>query len=89
MKDVLLPVGTIVRADIPEIERHEATFVLIIGKRQVKRYKAFSDNEYSYKAFDYIGVAFPEGITEATYYFNHPDIVETVREIPDILYTRK
>ncbi|MXQ53448.1 DUF4176 domain-containing protein [Shimazuella alba] len=76
MKDVLLNVGTIVKAEIGE----EIHTILIIGKRQVKEYKNSYDNEYSYKALDYIGVQLPDGIEEGIYHFNHLDIAEIIYE---------
>jgi hypothetical protein len=76
MKDVLLPIGTLVEAEIgDEIKR-----LLIIGKRQVKKYKNNFDDGYTYRAWDYKAVLFPEGLTDDDfYYFNHMDITHTVR----------
>lgn len=77
MKDVLLPVGTIV---IPEINGQENSAHMIIGKRCI--------NPNSMKSWDYVGIPYPEGLKfyfsrcgndfssqEYNYvYFNHTDI---------------
>lgn len=84
MQDVLLRVGTIVKAQIGE----NIDTILITGKRQVKQYKQGLGDvvHYSYKAWDYVGVHFPDGIEENSYHFNHPDITEIVHVLPDELY---
>lgn len=77
MKDVLLPVGTIV---IPDIRSQENSTHMIIGKRCI--------NPDSMKSWDYVGIPYPEGLKfnfprsghdvsskEYNYvYFNHTDI---------------
>ncbi len=83
MKDVLFDVGTIVRADIEK----SIEYILITGKRQVKKYK--SDYDSIYQAFDYIGVHFPNGVSHGVYHFNHLDIVEIIHQPPIGLYTQQ
>lgn len=82
MEDVLLKVGTIVKAEIGE----DIATILITGKRQVKTYRHNDGKIYRYRAWDYTGVNFPLGIGENAYHFNHPDIVEIVYTLPDELY---
>jgi hypothetical protein len=82
MEDVLLRVGTIVKAQIGE----DIDTILITGKRQVKKYKNDYIDGYSYKAWDYTGVHFPLGIGENAYHFNHPDIIKLVHVLSDDLY---
>ncbi|WPS85448.1 DUF4176 domain-containing protein (plasmid) [Brevibacillus halotolerans] len=80
MKDVLLPVGSIVKAFPPRSEKEEEW--LIIGRRCV--------NPESMTAWDYVAVSRENGFkwffkneksfTPDFFYFNHPDIEGIVFE---------
>lgn len=79
MKENLLAIGSIVKADIRD---NEEQAIMIIGKRIV--------NPNSMKAWDYVGVDYPKGLIrhfnkenqftgDDFYYFNHPDILKVLR----------
>jgi hypothetical protein len=83
MEDVLLRVGTIVKAQFGD----DIETVLITGKRQVKIYRHNDGKIYDYRAWDYVGVSFPDGGNEDDIcHFDHPDITEIVHALPDELY---
>lgn len=74
MKEVLLPIGTIIKGRVREEDELEAW--MIIGKRAI--------NPDTGKAWDYVSVPHPEGYIRSKagypnfYYFNHYEIDEIV-----------
>lgn len=79
MKELLLPVGSVVIADIAD----EETQCMIIGHRII--------NPFSMRAWDYVAVEHPKGLTrrfnedrslnhDEFIYFNHPDITSESHE---------
>ncbi|MBG9694185.1 hypothetical protein ABD91_25995 [Lysinibacillus sphaericus] len=77
--EVFHPIGTVVEANIQDKEIP----CLIIGHRMI--------NPFSMKAWDYVAVAYPEGLVrhftktntfdyDDFLYFNHPDIIDKSEE---------
>lgn len=88
MNEVLLPIGTVVKAE-PQHDYEEPVEYMIIGNRII--------NHESFRCWDYIGVPYPVGMkrefsknsngmkhSENFFYFNHTEILAIIREMNTI-----